>query len=125
MKVPLKVYELLGIDPEPKDNPWLGGIKEFNEIPYDNIEKIAEILGEEFLNQTQNHSPSTREFLEKLKPYRDQTVFYGYVVSPTRSDERVTIEAVKTVKNDDTILMFRYADDFQFTEDGLLYVWWD
>ena len=125
MKVPVEVYELLGVDPEPKDNPWPGSTKSFYDIPYENIKKVAEILGEEFLEDAQNYSPKAKEFLDDLASYQHCTYFDGYIVSPRRDDERVSIEGVTTARSDENILRYRHADDFEFVDDGLLHVWWD
>lgn len=123
MKIPKKVYELLNIETESNENPWFGGVKRFSEISYDTLKKIAEILGEEF---AYDMSPlySVSELLSELEEYKDQTVFGGYLTSPKRADERLSIDFVITIKNDETILFLRHADYFEFTNDGHLYANW-
>ncbi len=118
-QVPEKVYQLLGVDIESESNPWFGGTTNFKNVPYRKMKEVAEILGGDFLEGRQNNSPTHEEYLESLAPYEAETTFNGYIVSSKRSDERVSIESVKTAKNDHTIEFLRYADDFHLDEDSL------
>lgn len=114
--IPNEVYDLLNIKLEEKGNPWPGGTKRFKDVSYETVEKIASILGEDFLYSSINICPTVKEFLEELSDYKNQTNFDGYIVAHTRPDERVTIDAVTTIKADDTIMFLRHADEFDFDD---------
>ena len=117
-----RIYALLGIDTSPEAFTG-GGIERFMNVPYQNIAELAALLGDDFLNGRQNSAPTIGEFLEDLHDSADNTYFHGYIVSPTRDDERIAIDAVTTLGTYDNISALRFADTFDLDEDGL-YVRW-
>jgi len=124
MKIPKSVYDILDIKEEDPSKLWLGGIHNIENISYQKLEQILAILGEEFYYDSHNNAYSIGEFLETFKNYADRTTFSGYIVSPTREDERISIDQVTTVKTDENILSLRYADELNI-EDDKLHAWWD
>jgi hypothetical protein len=119
--------EILGI---PDDYPF-GGIRKFKNAT---AEQIKTLIDENFLapSDTQNDSPTAKEFLEFMEEYPEVKA-HGYVVSPDRDDYRVTIEGLecpefKLTEDSfglyiDFIKLCRHADEFEI--DSCLYSWWD
>ena len=104
---------------------------------YAPAEKAQQLVEEGFieLNETQNESPSTEEFMNSIVGYEDWVEFECYAISPERDDYRVTIEGINIWipidKRDDMcrfVEEFRYADEFNINSDenGFhLRAWWD
>ena len=117
--------EIIGMDCPPK---YLGGCKSFKGLT---LSQLNLLLEENFIDpeECQNSSPTTIEFKEFLDRYPECTL-HGYIVTPERSDYRVTIEGLEycgDVPRDmlvDFINEFRYSDNFICDED-YLYCWFD
>jgi hypothetical protein len=79
--------------------------------------------------QTQNDSPTVREFAEFMRTHEGVTA-HGYVISPDRDDSRVSLEGLAYTRRGTGELLeafiqaFRHADEFTVTDHGL-YCWWD
>lgn len=106
---------------------YFGGCRRFDDITLEVLETLVE---KKFidLDECQNCSPTTEEFLEYLKDHNDFCVF-GYAISPDRSDYRITIEGISCEENFedideliDFINRFRFADEFMVDPP---YAWWD
>jgi hypothetical protein len=102
------------------------------------IAMIKELLAENFIdeNETQNESPSVKDFLEYVSDLKtDNIEFLCYAVSDSRCDYRITIEGVDIVIPDTyyddisiAVELFRYADEFTFEHawnNFYLHAWWD
>jgi hypothetical protein len=83
------------------------------------------------LHENQNNSPTTAEFLAFMRQF-PATTAHGYVVSPERIDERVTLEGLEVKATDVTPVLLRAfvslcngADEFYCDDNGDLYAWWD
>lgn len=113
-------------------NYYFGGIRKYRCSPG----MIKKLLEMNFVNpkETQNESPSVEEFLDYLEDVPEVT-FNGYVVSPERSDYRVSIEGFDVEIPDtevdrmcELVKMFRDADEFNLIHDAntfFLHAWWD
>ena len=107
---------------------YLGGCCGFEGL---NLNQLNLLLNEGFIDpeEQQNCAPNTAEFKEFLEAYPDVTV-HGYIISPDRTDYRVTIEGisykgeVSTEMRQSFIEMFKFADEFDI-EDDSLYCWFD
>ncbi len=111
---------------------YFGGCKNFH-CSYETMKKLVD---ENFieLNECQNYSPYTKDFMELLSP-EDDVRFMAYAITPERPDYRVTIEGVDIVIPDDDFdkvslftESFRGADEFSLQHDGnnyYLHAWWD
>ena len=117
--------EIIGLSYPPE---YLGGSQSFEHLTLD---KLQLLLDERFIDpeEYQNCSPNTMDFKAFLEGYPEATV-HGYIISPARNDYRVTIEGmeyhgeVSKQMLSDFVEMFRYADDFKFS-DEYLYCWFD
>lgn len=104
------------------------------EIYYDQLKQLVD---EDFieLNECQNDSPSTEEFLDSVAGYEENAVFQIYTISHEREDYRVTIEGISvTVPKTDIdafinfVQYYRFADEFDVDcDDENFYIraWWD
>lgn len=111
---------------------YLGGCRRFT-CSRDTIETL---LNEDFieLDECQNYSPSTKEFLESTIDL-EKVEFECYVINADRDDYRVTIEGVDIEINDSNykdisyaIETFHNADEFNFYHNEssyFLHAWWD
>lgn len=119
--------EILKINPVPKDFYSLGGVMHRNF----SLRQLKKLEKEGFLDpeMTQNDSPCIGDIMEFMKA-NPRTVATGYLVSPDRSDYRVSIEGViipgpLTMKEVmDFVNMFRYADEFDLDPEGAR-AWYD
>ncbi len=109
---------------------YSGGIRYFDVLCLEQIEKLEQ-EGLLDLDERQNNSPSVREIIEFLKSREtDGWYVHGYSVSPERADCRVSFEGVgkRTPPSMQDVIdfaeMFRYADEFHVSDEGL-YCWYD
>lgn len=117
--------EIIGVSYPPE---YLGGCQSFKGLT---LSQLNLLLDENFIDpeECQNCSPNTMEFKAFLETYPDATL-HGYIVTPERSDYRVTIEGleyhgeVSKQLLSDFIDMFRVADEF-IHDDDYLYCWFD
>lgn len=113
-------------EPYDKAKYQYGGVRHFSELT---AEELKELVDKDFidLEECQNCSPTTQDFMEFLEEHPEFTA-HGYAVSPERSDYRITLEGIKSeVEPDMDILeafieFCRFADDFSIHP---LYAWWD
>lgn len=121
----MRRFEILGMSVPEK---WFGGTCAFESM----TAEMGRLLIEEGLMNpegTQNYSPTNEEFVQFLKENPEFTA-HGYIVSPERSDVRISIEGVRSgvYPERDSILkfveMFRDADSFEIDDDGM-YCWFD
>lgn len=118
-------FEILDLD-MPKQ--WLGGTFQFDSMT---AEMGRQLITEGLMDpeSSQNYSPTNEEFVQFMEA-NHEFVAHGYVVSPERSDARVSIEGVRSgvYPDRDSILrfveMFRSADEFDIDDDGM-YCWFD
>jgi len=103
----------------------LGGVERFDFLDWKTAQQL---IDEGFANpeDAQNCAPTFKEFVDWAKrveeKYGANVVLYGYAVSPSRSDYRVTIEGcyieeMVDVEDRDELLLecvmrFRFADEF-------------
>ena len=106
-----------------------GGIRHFEGMPASVLSELMANLPPALLEQTQNDSPSMREFVEFGRRYDDVT-FHGYVVEARREDERVSVEGFSAplslydeMERQDLVRMSK-ADQFG-NYRGRLFAWWD
>mgnify|MGYP006956381724 CR=1 FL=1 len=115
---------------------YFGGVRHFQNL---SIDKLETLLKEGFADpeENQNYSPTIKEFLEFANRYKDfaEITFNGYIVSPVRSDYRVSVDAITIVpnninNNERTMLAIaamnfgKEADETDFNDDSF-YLWWD
>lgn len=113
----------------------LGGTKRFDEI---SKEKVEELIDKEYLDpeSRQNRSPRAEDmldFMRKAEEHAGVNVYaHGYMVSPERSDSRITLEGIKLVSNQklprtlmsDFSEFFNMADQFELNPKSA-YCWYD
>ena len=96
-----------------------------------NAEELQQLVDKKYieLDENQNDSPSTEEFLDFMKKY-PATTTHGYVVAPDRDDARVTLEGLAVDPADVTpellrafVDLCRLADEFDCCDR--LFAWWD
>ncbi len=99
------------------------------------IFKLKYLIEEGFVNlkETQNNSPSIKEFVEFMEKY-PRVQAHGYVTSINREDYRVSIEGLmwEPIKGEpadlklqrDFLLLCRKADELEVT-DFKMRSWWD
>ena len=106
----------------------MGGVRHFEKLGLDDLSKLFE---RNFIDpeDAQNESPTAKEMCEFMQRHPSFTC-HGYAVSPDRNDYRVTIEGVErngAVTMEmfvDFVSLFRYADEFEASQNGL-YCWYD
>ena len=112
-------------DPE---NYKYGGINRFE---FMDPATAKDLIRRGFLDpeETQNWSPTAKEFVDFCHDYGSGWTLHGYVVSPERADCRVTIEGISCDRDLDRqeivdfVEMFRGADEFSV--DHGAYCWYD
>lgn len=101
-------------------------------LPYDNLtgDALDTLIKEGFADEDeqQNSCPCIREINAFLHAHPNFTA-HGYIVTPERSDYRVSIEGVSGTEccledTEDFIRLFRRADDFTINGDEC-YCWFD
>lgn len=106
---------------------YMGGVRRFNNLSCFTLEKL---VAKDFANpeETQNESPTIREFIEFMKKYAGYTA-HGYVVIDTRDDYRVSVEGIDKGGDADSIeelkefvKLCRWADDLDV---DTMYCWYD
>ena len=106
---------------------YMGGTRKFYHLPCSILENL---VTEDFADpeETQNDSPTIREFIEFMKKYAGYTA-HGYVVIDTRDDYRVSVEGID--KGDDAesieelkdfIKLCRWVDSLDV---DTMYCWYD
>jgi len=108
---------------------YMGGIAHFEHL---GIWDLEELIKNNFidLEDSQNNSPTAKEFYEFIKNNGFTGDFHGYVVDKSRSDYRVTIEGIEVNSEIeiDTLIqfsnLFRDADEFICIANHL-YCWYD
>lgn len=102
-----------------------------------NIVTAEALIAQGFLdpNETQNDSPTVREFIDFAKEHLDADFrFHGYAVGPEREDCRVSFDGIESSKDaisKETLLDFvktflvkYHADDADVNDDWLM-CWYD
>ena len=130
------INKYLRVDRNRKGADYFGGIERFDALPVEDLETLVK---EKFadLDEAQNEAPTIKEFLEFANRYKDfaRITFDGYVVSPDRSDYRVSVDAITIypdAKNEGRRDMLaaaamnfgKRADEADFDGD-CFYLWWD
>ena len=108
---------------------YMGGVAYFEHL---SILDLEELIKNNFidLEDSQNDSPTAKEFYEFIKNNGFTGSFHGYAVDKSRSDYRVTIEGIEVDSEieRDTLIQFsnlcRHADEF-VCEAAYLYCWYD
>lgn len=111
-------------------NAYMGGIRRFEGMPYSTLSKLID--GDYVdLNDAQNYGPSISELYEFASSDPSAYTFDGYVVSPQRSDYRVSIDSINRVTSfaqaEDVVdfaEFIKYADEFTINQNGGA-AWWD
>jgi len=108
------------------ESKYSGGIRYFENLI---LNKLELLLKEDFIDkdESQNSSPTTKEFLEIIKKEPGLTC-HGYAVSIERDDYRVSIEGIEGQLNDIKLIEeLNDADEFTImNKDPLtIYCWWD
>ncbi len=129
-KAEARRLELLGLQKVRYD----GGIARYEGL---NAERLGQLVAEGFADpeECQNDAPSIGKFLAFMRR-EPRALAHGYVVSPQRSDCRVSVEGLRLsfTENDDGKERARLtraftnmcagADEFRVDSDTL-YAWWD
>ncbi len=109
------------------DRYRLGGACHFNRL---GIDRLRTLVDEEFidLDECQNYSPSTGDFLEFMTIHPEFTA-HGYAISPDRDDYRVTIEGIESDREiEDYAVLEEFVDLCRFADEFCInppYAWWD
>ena len=126
---------IFGKDYKPENYGSHGSLTQrFKGMP---IRTAEALIANDFLDQeeTQNDSPTVREFIDFAKDHLDADfTFHGYVVGPEREDCRVSFEGIESNSDEisketllDFVKMFLVeypADDTDVGYDRL-YCWYD
>lgn len=111
---------------------------EYDDKPYDikrieliTLKQLLKLKEKEFidLEEAQNSSPTIGEFIDFMTLY-PKFKAHGYIVTPDRSDYRISLEGLQTEEKLTKIEMvafsnkFHNADDF-WIEEHSAYCWWD
>lgn len=103
-------------------------IKYIEELSIEQL-KALEKEGLLDLEDSQNCSPTIKEFMEFMEEY-PQVKAHGYIVSPKRDDCRISLEGLICNENITDELLFQFAngfhsaDEFEISKE-FLRVWWD
>lgn len=108
--------------------------RHFKDMPISTAEILIK-LGFLDPEETQNESPTVREFIDFAKNHLDADFnFHGYVVGPEREDCRVSFEGIESNNDEisketllDFVKMFlvEYPADDTDVSDERLYCWYD
>lgn len=100
-------------------------------------ETLKTLVDEDFIDmdENQNWSPSTKDFLDMSDGFKDNVSFEIYAISPQREDYRVTIEGINVEVPETDIDSFIYfiqnlrsADEFNIYNNNdkfYIHAWWD
>lgn len=130
----IKMREINGLNADYKLRNEILGVgeeDEFHRFTNLSLNNLQELIDSNFidLEECQNYSPTTEEFLNFMKE-NPGVVAHGYAVESTRNDYRVTLEGISYDGNVDfeelinLVDNFRSADIFNIDTDGF-YLWWD
>ena len=105
---------------------YMGGLRNYRFMKVDLLKQLVE-QGFADPETCQNDSPSIQEFIDFLEENEGYTVF-GYVISDTRPDYRVSIEGLQkdepTETKEEIKKFFEFANGASELDiDG--YAWWD
>lgn len=113
---------------------YIGGVRPFSRL---NVDTLKRLIAEGFVDPKfhQNRSPCIQEFLEFAQKWNSQDGYYcfdGYVVSESRDDYRVSINAIRRNNGNFTGLDERFAFEDLIRESDAweinkrrVYAWWD
>lgn len=88
-----------------------GGIASFRDLGGPVATRLLEVLPEGFLaTERQNDGPTIGAVLRAVAANPDEVVAHGYLVSPRRCDERLTVEGV-LLRSPRDLRVFRTHDD--------------
>lgn len=107
-----------------------GGCVHFDQI---SVTQAKELLEKGYVdpNDTQNCSPTMQEFIGYCSAEPNKWYLHGYVISPERSDCRVTFEGIGSLvplypeEVIDFLKDFRYADELYADVYSCAYCWYD
>jgi hypothetical protein len=106
----------------------------YADVPSEVLLKVATLLPKENLEIRQNNSPRVADFIEvaKMEP---RALFYLYVISEIREDERLSIEAVAIPSERKDVIKFILQKALAKPDydrilsyevyEGRRYMWWD
>ena len=128
-------WEIIGKDYKPENyGPHGSYTQRFKGM---SITAAEALIAHGFLDpeETQNDSPTVREFIDFAKEHLDANfTFHGYVVGPERNDCRVSFEGIESNNDEisketllDFVKMFlvEYPADDTDVGDDRLYCWYD
>ena len=119
-----KVREIMAPIEEPE---ILGGMARFYGLTAESGEELLRLLPE-LSDDTQNWSPTAREFIDLAKRIPG-TLLDGYRIIPTRSDERYSIEACRIPREECTVdlvlELYEMGPDEMGWDGDYLRLWWD
>jgi hypothetical protein len=107
-----------------------GGVAHFDDLKPEEARTLMD-AGEIYPEGRQNYSPTMKEFVEFMESVDDHDIrAIGYMVSPNRDDERITIEGLMVDETISRDLLFRFIEKFrdadEFTAmDDYLRCWYD
>ncbi len=109
---------------------YSGGCRRFEGLDVEILNKLVDLDFLE-LDECQNNSPTTEEFIIFMEQYDGYTA-HGYTIIDSRGDYRVTIEGIEKSSDDcisndeliDFVDTFRFADELTI-EKFVLYCWYD
>ena len=113
--------------PDWYESGWSGGMRSFDGLTVEELERLIEYMPEDFKGETQNESPTVAEMLEIGRRFPG-TTFHGYVVSPERPDERISLEGFHLAASELDSLRLNEElgpDEHGQEEDGRWWFWWD
>ena len=123
--------QILFGEPYSKSNYSLGQIRRFDLLSVDDASRLVK-KGYLLPEESQNNSPTVREFIEFARNHPDtEWYFEGYVISPERDDVRVTIDGFGSTgiySSEDLIafiMEYRYADELSAELGGGCRCWYD
>jgi len=104
---------------------------DYTPIPEMSLDTLKQLEAAALLDpeETQNDSPSIREFMEFMRIHPGVTA-HGYTIGGNRTDARVSIEGlhysgVMTLEFAAEVAnRFHFADEFEISVNGFR-IWWD
>ena len=118
--------EIMGLEVDWDKQPC-GGTAGYQDL---DVEQLMTLIEEKFAEpeEAQNEAPTIQEIYDFMSLHTD-FVAHGYIVSPNRSDYRVSIEGVRLDRKptqeelQDFTTLFRHADEFDIGDT--CYCWFD
>lgn len=122
--------QLVFKEPYRSESYGMGGVRYFSDMDVATAKKLSE-LGYIDPDDTQNLSPTAQEMIDFCDDGSGKWYLHGYVVSPERSDCRISFEGcgsreeLSVLEAFNFLKMFKLADDLDCEPGCCAYCWFD